>query len=108
MKMFGILAAATLALIAFAPASQAASFGRYGKLTYTERAICDNPNLSKLDSQMARRYRQVINSVSYGLRRHVQHDQIVWLGSRNACGANVDCIEQAYRYRMSVLNPGGY
>ena len=107
MKTLLTLGAAAVAMVVLAPASQAASFNCYGKLTNTERAICGNGNLSNLDSIMASRYFQAIGAVSYGVRKGLQRDQVRWLGSRNACGGNVGCLTALYNDRLSQMDSWG-
>lgn len=95
-----IASAAVAATIAFAPASQAASFNCYGRLTLTEAVICANPQISSLDSQMAQAYR--ISFRAYG--NFVKNTQVAWLRSRNACGGNVGCLRAAYNERIGTLH----
>ena len=104
-----IAAATTLAaLVAIAPASNAASFVCSSHITYTERAICDNPGLSYLDSHMASLYFGLYNHLYGGARFSLRQGQIQWLGSRNGCGANVGCLATLYHGRINYLQSYGY
>ena len=107
MSRLSSLFLAGVALIALSSAASAASFSCYGNLTYTERAICDNPNLSNLDSVMASTYFQMLGGSSKTLKRALQRDQIGWLRSRNSCGANVGCLSAAYHNRLSQFDTYG-
>jgi uncharacterized protein len=99
MKTLFTLAVTALAFTAFASAASAASFNCYGRLTITEAAICANPQLSSLDSQMAKAYRKSFRA--YG--NFVKSTQLPWLSSRNACGSNVACLRASYNERIGSL-----
>jgi uncharacterized protein len=104
MKVLATVAAAALTLLTFAPASQAASFNcRSSALSYTERTVCDNPQLSRLDSKMAAIYFGIIRTVRGAARAEVQGQQVNWLQSRNGCGASFGCLKQAYEYQIDDL-----
>ena len=67
------------------------------RLNATERAICADDTLANLDAAMA---------AIYGAMRADDADaaQIEWLrGSRDACGADADCIAAAYLRRIAEL-----
>jgi uncharacterized protein len=68
-------------------------------LTVTEAAICANPQLSRLDNQMAQAYR--VSFRAYG--NYVKDSQVAWLRSRNACGSNVGCLRVSYNDRIGSL-----
>ncbi len=97
------LLAVSVALIALTAPAEAASFNCHRKLTHTEAAICDNGNLSALDSSLSRLYRRVLKIAAPIDRPVIVRDQIRWLGQRNACGANTGCIGSAYRVRIDFL-----
>jgi len=107
MKGLATLAAAALALITLAPASEAASFNCGGQITYTERTICDNPDLSSADDRMSSLYFSIYNSAGPRLRPAIQRQQLRWLGRRDGCSANVNCLRAAYYRRISTLNEAG-
>jgi uncharacterized protein len=96
-----------LGLSAAVPAG-AASFDCTAGLTHTEAAICDNGDLSNLDSRMAAVYTAIMRRAPFAFRKQVQHDQIVWLQARDACGANTDCLWNAYTARIQILQSYGY
>lgn len=104
MKVLATVASAALALIALAPASEAASFNcRSSHLNYTERTVCDNPRLSRLDNVMASNYFSVLRPLRGAERRDFQGAQVLWLSARNGCGAGVSCLAQTYGYRIDDL-----
>jgi len=94
--------AATAATLAAAPAS-AASFNCGRHLNHTEAAICDNANLSDLDSRMASLYERRREQLHGADRHQLEAEQVSWLSSRNACGANVDCLIDAYTSRIHIM-----
>jgi uncharacterized protein len=107
MTRIASLVAGAIAVVALSGAAHAASFNCHGRISYTERTICDNPGLSAADNQMASLYFSVYNNAGPGLRPAIQHQQIRWLGWRNRCGANVGCLWTAYNRRIQNLNEAG-
>lgn len=103
MKLLSIFATAAVAAIAFASPATAASFNCYGRLTLVETVICANPGLSNLDSQMAGIYYQHMANAPRAARNVIRRDQKSWLGGRNACGASVGCLRNAYNDRINEL-----
>lgn len=103
MKTLSILATAAVAMIAVAPAANAASFSCYGRLTLVEQVICANPGLSNLDNQMAAAYYQHMANAPRVMKNIIRRDQKAWLAGRNACGASVGCLRNAYNDRINEL-----
>ena len=83
---------AALALILFGLPASAQSWCASSTLNATELAICTDPILGDLDTEMTALYRQ--NKLP---------DQRAWLRVRNACGGDIFCIEDAYRARIAVM-----
>lgn len=83
----------------------AASFNCGAAATPTEHAICDNPQLSKLDEQTAGMYETMISngSLSTSQVHQVKEAQVAFLQKRNSCGANYDCLVSAYTDQMMYL-----
>lgn len=88
-----------LALLALATPAHAAgpSFDCARAGTPTEFAICDNAALSELDLALAEAFRTARD------RPGVKDRQRAWIGERNLCGANVDCLEQRMQDRLAEL-----
>ena len=107
MSRLACLIIAGAALLPLASTAHAASFACAGNLTYTERAICDNPNLSNLDSLMASTYFKMLRGSSKTLQRALQRDQVSWLRLRNGCVASVACLSNSYHYRLSQFDTYG-
>lgn len=97
------LAACVSALLAVSGVANAASFYCGGNLNYAEKAICDNPQLSRMDDRMASLYWRVVNNGNY---RRGQAAQVEWLRERDSCGANVDCLWSEYNSRIEQLRSG--
>ncbi len=83
---------AALALMILALPASAQSWCASSNLNATELAICTDPILGDLDAEMTALYQQ--NRLP---------DQRDWLRTRNACGGNIFCIEDAYRNRIAVM-----
>ena len=91
---------AALALLALPAAAPAQSWCGSEGLTPTERTICDDVILSRLD----RRLTELYTAEGAG-RAGLSLAQRDWLRRRNACGTDVVCIEMAYRDRIRRLEP---
>jgi len=85
-------------------ASLAASFDCSKAAAPDEKAICANPDLSALDSEMAGLY--------YGYKAlpllmgasGVRQDEAeAFLKQRSGCGSDVSCLRSAYTQRISAL-----
>lgn len=96
------------ALLLFAAPAHAAtpSFDCSRASTPTEVAICDSDALARLDVSLAEAYRAARD------RPGVKDRQRAWIGERNLCGADVDCLSDRMRTRLAELTgaprpPGG-
>ncbi len=96
---------ATLCVVlSLSAASPAASFDCSKAAAPDEKAICDNPDLSALDSEMAGLYfgykaLPLLMGAS-GVR---QDEAQSFLKQRSGCGADVSCLRTAYTQRISAL-----
>jgi uncharacterized protein len=103
----GIKAAALAGLMigqSVLPAAAAGpSFSCSGNLLPTEAAICANSTLAVLDMALASLYDNVYNRTSGAARDQLVAAEKAWIARRDACGANVPCITQAYRSRIAQL-----
>ena len=71
-----------------------------------ENVICQSPQLSKLDSEMAEIYYEIKAEFSRNQRdllKEFVEDQKAWLRDRNACGCNANCLLREYRRRIGDL-----
>ena len=72
--------------------------------TATEIAICDNPNLNRMDEDLAVQYRSLLNQLPPRRADALRDDQRSWLVARNSCGADVRCLRARYEERLARLN----
>lgn len=100
-----ILWASTGALFAITPTpASAASFNCQHALLPAEQAICSNANLSQLDEQTAGMYFLIVGSQPPAATlAQVKTSQGTFLTTRNACGANIDCLVDAYTSQIMYL-----
>lgn len=94
--LIGIAALATFPL-----ACGAASFDCTKAATGTEKAICSNPEVSRLDSELATAWRGALAG-SHDAKA-LKAGQLTWLHERNACGEDASCLSDRYRERLAVL-----
>jgi uncharacterized protein len=81
-----------------ASTATAASFNCSNAATPTEKAICGDKYLSKLDGQMGTIYKKASTHANI---KHEQHD---WINHRNRnCGADEDCLYNMTKKRISSL-----
>jgi uncharacterized protein len=70
----------------------------------TEKAVCADSNLAKLDRQLATLWRSTIQAYMDEQQiAQMKLDQRHWMEARNACAANVECIGRTYHDRLSRL-----
>ena len=97
------LAALALACLS-AGAAQAASFNCAHALLPAEGAICGNANLSQLDEQTAGMYFLIVGSnPPKATLSQVKASQGKFIAQRNACGADVNCLVDAYTSQIMYL-----
>ena len=104
-SLAGIGLAATLALLE-APA-EAASFDCSRARSPDEHAVCGNPVLSALDSEMGGlwyAYSRVPMLMGGNAAR--RDEAQAFLERRRACGRRAGCIESVYRARIAALKQG--
>jgi uncharacterized protein len=80
------------------------SFSCSGSLTPTERAICSDDVLAKLDQELAAAYKQVIADASKKDRIKDIKSERAWLDVRSGCGTDWACIKNEYELRIRQLN----
>jgi len=84
--------------ISIAKSLNAASFDCTKAGTKVEKMICANPELSKLDKELAERYRESVAKDS-----SVKQEQLKWLKQRNLCD-DVKCLLAQYKERVNDLD----
>ena len=104
---FAALALAVLAfgLIAMSPAGAAdyAPLNCAAARSPTERAICDSYALGQPEARMATLYEWTTSLVAMGQRGDIEDAQRAFIKTREACGAKLDCIRNAYDARIAQL-----
>lgn len=99
--------ALALVVMAIATQADAASFDCNRAQMPDEKAVCRNPGLSELDTQMAalwysyKRFPFLMGAS--GVRRD---DAQQFLADRRQCGANVACLRRVYQARIKALKAG--
>jgi uncharacterized protein len=76
----------------------AASFDCKKATTKVEKLICDNSELSKLDSELAETYKEAVRKDPT-----VRADQSQWLKQRNTC-TDAKCLNAQYKERINDLD----
>ena len=86
-------------------AAEAASFNCAKASAPDEYAICANPSLSNMDTEMATLFRVRMEiPMLMGAKGAAQDEQRAWLQTRTACGASVACLGAAYKARINQLD----
>jgi len=104
MRMPAALVAAATVTAALASPAAAASFDCSKAKAPDEIAICANPAISALDSEMGGlwfAYSQI--PFLMGMSGNRQDEARAFLQTRAACGANVSCLAGAYTQRIATL-----
>jgi uncharacterized protein len=73
-------------------------------LSLTEVAVCRNPQLSRVDEQMARRVDGFAHRLNYGQYLGLRFWQSSQVRNRERCGADIACLGTAYRAQMRFLD----
>lgn len=95
---------AAVALILSTSPSVGASFNCQHAFLAAEEAICTNANLSRLDEQTAGMYFIIIGSgTKPATLKEVKASQRSFVEKRNACGADINCLVDAYTSQMMYL-----
>ena len=102
-SLIGTTVLGVVGCLAASSASQAQSFNcNYAKKP-VEVAICQDPNLSQLDEQMAQAYFDVVNNLPSRRASQVKAEQAAFIRERNSCGYDFGCISASYRIRLREL-----
>lgn len=72
-------------------------------VTSTERKICSSQILSTLDIRMSRLYFARLKRQNDAGRRSLKLRQKQWIASRDACGADYNCLKRKYENRIRQL-----
>ncbi|WP_269913836.1 lysozyme inhibitor LprI family protein [Acinetobacter sp. HY1485] len=97
-KLLGLLLFGTMSL------GHAASFPCTQAKTSTEKTICNTRSLNDADVKLVTIYNIVLHAVPMGGRDDEKSAQYQWLKKRNTCGADGQCIANAYSIRQQHLD----
>ncbi|MHB8248167.1 MAG: lysozyme inhibitor LprI family protein [Acidithiobacillus sp.] len=91
------------------PLADAASFNCNNPSNSTEKAICADPQLDRLDREHNRISKELIMRMQQARNytqalQYVQDSEEKWKKERNACRTDPFCITDAYARRLAVLN----
>jgi uncharacterized protein len=89
-------------LTAFATTTQAVSFDCQKAKTFTEKAICQDPELSAVDDELSALYLAAEERSKNP--KALKKEQEKWLKSRDTCQTNV-CVKKSYQKRIIDLTP---
>jgi uncharacterized protein len=100
-----ILPAAVATILAIAPTHAVAqSYNCAHAVLPAEMAICGNTNLSHLDEQTSGMYFLIVGSGAPAATiTLVKSQQGKFIATRNACGADIDCLVSAYTDQIMFL-----
>jgi uncharacterized protein YecT (DUF1311 family) len=94
-------------LLVLAGAANAAGFDCAKARAEDERAICANPELSKLDDEMTAAYRKLwdatIRYETPAVQAAFRKNQQGWIGYRDRCGGTIGCLRETYKARIAWL-----
>lgn len=70
-----------------------------------ERTICGDRSLWALDDELNASYQEASQALGRSQRSRLQSSQRSWIVNvRNACGASINCLTNAYGARIAVLD----
>lgn len=95
--LFNLLCISIVAISQFITPSFAASFDCRKAVSYTEKTICADEELSGLDDALAKAYSQALP-----VKPSLVGEQRLWLKQRDAC-RNRDCLGAQYHDRLAEL-----
>ena len=71
--------------------------------TATEKAICSDVALARLDRELSDTYTVALSFTDDAGKAGIRDAQRRWIAERNACGGDVGCLVSAYEARIKVL-----
>lgn len=101
--MLRLVAFLTVAAFMWAPATANPSFDCAKAKTAAEKTVCQVPDLQWSDRQLARFYTMAIKDSGYS-RAGVVQSQRAFLARRDACGTDIECLDNAYKTQFNALS----
>jgi uncharacterized protein len=103
--LLGALLVAFLGALLQAPQASAGSFDCASHwLNRTEATICGNPQLMRMDEQLARRLGSFALRLNFGQYLGLRHWQAVQARQRSQCSTDRDCIVARFRMQDRFLD----
>jgi len=101
----GLAVLALSASLALAPTASAASFDCAKAGTPTEKAVCKDPAVSRLDEEVAAAFKAALAFWPAGnWQAYIRNEQRLWLKDRDGiCKADAACLKQDYDRRLIYL-----
>src|ERR1700688_2084962 len=101
-----LLVSALLSISINAAPRQQPSFDCRKAAAASEKAICANVTLSRLDFQLGRTWQTLLRAFDTDSVQETQmkQDQRAWIVRRTTCGDDANCIGKLYRDRLSALD----
>ncbi|MBF9052705.1 DUF1311 domain-containing protein [Rhodobacterales bacterium LSUCC1028] len=101
-NVLGVTSITTFVTFASSFSVQAASFDCTGALTETEAAICNDEELSTLDTILGYVWEDALETLVRAEERAGETNiQTNWLATRSSCGSQTNCIKEAYQTRLA-------
>lgn len=97
-----LLTIAAFLVFALVPAKADPSFDCAKAKTAAEKTVCQVPDLQWSDRQLARFYKMAVKDSGYG-RAGVVQSQRAFLARRDACGTDIECLDNAYKMQFKAL-----
>jgi uncharacterized protein YecT (DUF1311 family) len=92
-------------LFASTLASAQPSYDCSVQLNATERTICGDDRLARLDREMASKFERLYSQLAPERAQVFRQQQTRWrLNDRDACGPSAGCIRANYAYRIGVFD----
>jgi uncharacterized protein YecT (DUF1311 family) len=86
----------------FSTQAIAASFDCNKAASWLEKTVCSNPELSKLDEELAKAYHDALASLSPEGQKETKQYQRQWLKELSSC-QSVGCLKDVYKERIKQL-----
>lgn len=100
-----MLISLVLPLSGDAAPGQEPSFDCRKAASVSEKTICANAELSRLDFQLGRVWKTLLDAFSDSAQKpQMKADQKAWMARRESCGDDAGCMGKLYQERLSTLN----
>lgn len=86
---------------------QQPSFDCRKAASVSEKTVCANAELSRLDSQLGRTWKRLLDAfIDSAQINQMKADQRAWIASRGKCSDDSNCISELYRARLATMSGG--